>query len=503
MRLLTRIRTLARARQAPEPALPEVAQSVAIILDGNGRWAKRRRLPTAAGHRAGARTVRRIVEASIEIGIHDLAVFAFSTENWSRSEEEVDALMEIFAETIERELPDLAEQGVRVRFIGRRDRAPESLRARMDAMEDRTALNTRINLWVAFDYGGRAELVGRGGGHRRERFRREPLRSGASRSGSPDPDERRAAYLELPPLAGGVLRAGLRRQVLARLRRERSPRRTARVRLAPAPFRRTRVTNWVSRLIVAIIGVPIVLGAVYLGGWWMFALAVIAAAVALHEYWLLARPLAPLAPAGYIGAVLALVGAEVGGIDWAFGGLLTTFVVAFVLKAISDARAAATIAISGTVMGAVWIGGGLAFLILLREIPAHGRLAAITVLLAVWAGDTFAYAGGRLLGRHKMAPATSPGKTWEGFVVGSAATIFVAFVALYHQHFLTIGQSVALGVVVAVAAPLGDLFESLLKRDMEVKDTGTLLGGHGGMLDRIDALLFAAPAAYFVILAVV
>ena len=159
MNLISRIRTLARARPVAEPALPEVAQSVAIILDGNGRWARKRGLPTAAGHRAGARTVRRIVEASIDVGIHDLAVFAFSTENWSRSEEEVDALMEIFAETIERELPDLAEQGVCVRFIGRRDRAPETLRVRMDAMEDRTALNARINLWVAFDYGGRAELV--------------------------------------------------------------------------------------------------------------------------------------------------------------------------------------------------------------------------------------------------------------------------------------------------------------------------------------------------------
>jgi undecaprenyl diphosphate synthase len=157
--LLTRIRTLARVRPVAEPALPEVAQSVAIILDGNGRWAKKRGLPRAAGHRAGARTVRRIVEASIDVGIQDLAVFAFSTENWSRSDEEVDALMEIFAETIERELPDLAEQGVRVRFIGRRDRAPEELRRRMHAMEDRTELNTRINLWVAFDYGGRAELV--------------------------------------------------------------------------------------------------------------------------------------------------------------------------------------------------------------------------------------------------------------------------------------------------------------------------------------------------------
>ncbi len=159
MNLLSRIRTLARIRPLPAVDLPDVARSVAIILDGNGRWAKKRHLPTAAGHRAGARTVRKVVEAAIDVGIADLSVFAFSTENWSRSEEEVDALMEIFAETIERELPDLAEQGVRVRFIGRRDRAPEELRRRMEAMEDRTELNTRINLWVAFDYGGRAELV--------------------------------------------------------------------------------------------------------------------------------------------------------------------------------------------------------------------------------------------------------------------------------------------------------------------------------------------------------
>ena len=159
MSLLARLRTLARARPMPEPDLPEVAGSVAIIMDGNGRWARRRGLPVAAGHRAGARTVRRTVEAAIDIGIHDLAVFAFSTENWSRSDEEVDALMDIFAETIERELPDLAEQGVRVRFIGRRDRAPEELRQRMESMEDRTELNTRLGLWIAFDYGGRAELV--------------------------------------------------------------------------------------------------------------------------------------------------------------------------------------------------------------------------------------------------------------------------------------------------------------------------------------------------------
>jgi phosphatidate cytidylyltransferase len=261
------------------------------------------------------------------------------------------------------------------------------------------------------------------------------------------------------------------------------------------------MSNAVSRIVVGLIGAPIVLGVVYYGGWWVFALAAIAAAFALHEFWLLARPLAPLAPAGHIGAALALVGAEVGGIGWMIGGVLTTFLLAFALKAISGARQAATIAISGTVMGALWVGGGLAFLLLLRDLPAHGRLATFSVLLAVWGGDTLAYAGGRLVGRHKMAPRTSPGKTWEGFAFGTAATIFIAFIAYYKQGFLTIEQSIVVGVVIAITAPAGDLFESLLKRDMDLKDTGTLLGGHGGMLDRIDALLFAAPAVYFTILA--
>jgi phosphatidate cytidylyltransferase len=261
------------------------------------------------------------------------------------------------------------------------------------------------------------------------------------------------------------------------------------------------VSSFLSRLLVVAAALPIVLAAVYYGGWWLFALIAVAAGVALHEFWLLARALRPLAPAGYVGGILALVGAQLGDAGWMLGGALTTLALAFALKGISAVRQAATASISATVMGAVWIGCGLAFTLLLRDLPEHGRLAAFTVLLAVWAGDTFAYFGGRLVGRHRMAPATSPGKTWEGFVFGTAATVFVAFVTLYKQDFLTIPESLVLGAVLAVAAPLGDLFESMLKRDMQVKDTGTLLGGHGGMLDRLDALLFAVPAAYFCILA--
>ena len=158
MRLLTRIRNLRGVRLA-DPELPEVARSVAIIMDGNARWARRRRLPIAAGHRAGTRALRRTVEAAIDLGVESLAVYAFSTENWSRPPEEVELLMEIFGETIERELPDLVRQGVRVRFIGRNDRAPDELRERMDALEDETRHNERLSLWIAFDYGGRDELV--------------------------------------------------------------------------------------------------------------------------------------------------------------------------------------------------------------------------------------------------------------------------------------------------------------------------------------------------------
>jgi undecaprenyl diphosphate synthase len=142
-------------RGAPEDS----ARTVAIIMDGNGRWAERRGLPVAEGHRAGTRALRRTVEAAIDLGVETLVVYAFSTENWSRPDAEVEDLMEIFGETIERELPDLARQGVRARFLGRQDRAPEELHAQMRQLEEETARNDRLNLWIAFDYGGRAELV--------------------------------------------------------------------------------------------------------------------------------------------------------------------------------------------------------------------------------------------------------------------------------------------------------------------------------------------------------
>lgn len=263
------------------------------------------------------------------------------------------------------------------------------------------------------------------------------------------------------------------------------------------------MTNAISRLVVAAAALPLVLGLVWLGGWWLLALVAVAALVALHEFYGIARPLRPLVAAGYAGGLLALVGARAGGLEWMVAGFLATFVLAFVLNGVAETRAPSTVAISTTVLGAAWVGFGLGHLLLLRDIPRHPQLAAFTVLIAVWAADTVAYFVGRMIGRHKLAPTLSPGKTWEGFVAGSAAAIFVTFVALYQDkdHFLLVWQAILLGLVIALAAAAGDLFESALKRDLQVKDTGRLLAGHGGVLDRIDSLLFALPAAYYLIAA--
>jgi phosphatidate cytidylyltransferase len=255
----------------------------------------------------------------------------------------------------------------------------------------------------------------------------------------------------------------------------------------------------VSRVLVALVGVPVVLLIVWAGGWWLFALAGVAAVLALHEYSLMIRTLRPVILAAYTGALLSLLGAQLGGLDWTAAGFLSTMVLAFLLHWIATTRQSATVAIAATVLGAGWVGLCLAHLLLLREIPHDGKLATFTVLIAVWAGDIGAFFAGRLIGRHKLAPALSPGKTWEGFLFGAATTIFVAFVALYKEDYLSIPQSILLGAVIAVAAPLGDLFESALKRDMQVKDSGRLLAAHGGVLDRIDSLLFAAVASYYLL----
>jgi phosphatidate cytidylyltransferase len=254
-----------------------------------------------------------------------------------------------------------------------------------------------------------------------------------------------------------------------------------------------------TRILVAAVGLPLVLAALWAGGWWLFALVMPAALLAQHEFFAMTRPLRPVSLAGYAGLAGLLIAVQETELVWSIGALLATLALAFLLKGLAATQGSSTVSVGVTLLGTAWIGFGLGCVLLLRGIPDHGFVASLAVLLAIFADDTAAYFAGRAVGRHKLAPAISPGKTWEGFIFGSLAAVLVVFLALYEdrEEFLTIGESLVVGVVVALAAPLGDLFESMLKRDLGVKDSGRILAGHGGVLDRIDAILFAFPAAYF------
>jgi phosphatidate cytidylyltransferase len=164
-------------------------------------------------------------------------------------------------------------------------------------------------------------------------------------------------------------------------------------------------------------------------------------------------------------------------------------------------RAASLWGVAATLLGVWWIGIPLAHAVLLRALP-HGGGIVIDVLVGTFAGDTGAYLGGRAFGRRRLAPAISPGKTVEGLVIGIVTAIVGVWFASLYQPWLQKGDAVLIGLGVALAAPLGDLFESYVKRQAGVKDSGRVFGAHGGALDRLDATLFTAVVGYYVWLAI-
>ncbi len=198
---------LARMKGAAEPAAGGAqCKYLAIIMDGNGRWAQRKRLPVAAGHRAGAKSLRRILEHALDLGIKEVTVYSFSTENWSRPADEVAALMDLFIEMIDSQVPDLHERGARVLFVGRRDGVPPELVGRIEDAEALTAANERMTLFIAFNYGARRELLDAAAGLAAEWA---AARSAAAKSGAaaasrrPDLHRRRPSP---PPLRAGDAR---------------------------------------------------------------------------------------------------------------------------------------------------------------------------------------------------------------------------------------------------------------------------------------------------------
>jgi phosphatidate cytidylyltransferase len=166
-------------------------------------------------------------------------------------------------------------------------------------------------------------------------------------------------------------------------------------------------------------------------------------------------------------------------------------------------REGITISFAITVLGVAWIGTGFAHAVLLRDLPTHGGALLIDVLVATFLTDTAAYAGGRLFGSRKITPQISPNKTLEGLIAGFIGGTLGFWLAGLYQDWLPGIDALLMGMAIAVIAPLGDLFSSLLKRDLEIKDTGTLFGPHGGLIDRLDAVLFTVVAGYYLSIAFV
>jgi phosphatidate cytidylyltransferase len=254
-------------------------------------------------------------------------------------------------------------------------------------------------------------------------------------------------------------------------------------------------------VLVAVPAAVIAIIFVDLGGL-AFALFLIAiGAVCMHELYRMLARWRP-APAVGLAALAAMVlagryGTERDVLEVAVVTLPVTFLVVIARAQ----HAAATVSIAGTLLGVYWLGFAFAHAELLRQLQ-HGNGIIIDVLVGTFLGDTAAYFGGRLFGRRALAPTISPHKTVEGLFCGMLIAILSVFIAGAYQSWLTQGDALLLGLAVAVLGPVGDLFESIVKRDAGAKDAGNIFGAHGGALDRLDAVIFTIVAGYYVWLAV-
>ena len=253
--------------------------------------------------------------------------------------------------------------------------------------------------------------------------------------------------------------------------------------------------NLTSRILVAALLLPLAIAALWLGDWWLVALGVVAGVIAVHELCAIARDHRPVVLAAYVGVIAEILLAHLRGVEGMVIALGPIVLLTFILAAAAPVEGRSSLtSMAVTVFGIVWIGVGLGAVVVLRD---DGFSLVLAVLLGTWASDIGAYAIGRMIGRRKLAPAISPGKSVEGFVAGVVVGTAVVWWVLYGQGVVGTVDGLVLGLIVALSGPFGDLLESFVKRDLGVKDSGTILAGHGGVLDRIDAMLVTAPMALF------
>jgi len=250
---------------------------------------------------------------------------------------------------------------------------------------------------------------------------------------------------------------------------------------------------------VAVVGIPLVVAVMVLGGYAFLGACALLVLVGLHEYYSLIRPYQPNLLVGYLAGLGCVAGAFFGGLAGMALGVAGLLVLLFLWAMGGRLGQHLVGRIAITSFGVLWVAVGVAHLALLRNLE-HGLAFTVIAVAGTWTGDTFAFVIGKLLGRHRLAPRISPKKSVEGALGGLAGSIILALGVKIYCPWLPVKDAVILGFVAGLLGQWGDLFESAVKRDMHVKDSGRLLLGHGGILDRVDSLLFAGMATYWTVL---
>jgi phosphatidate cytidylyltransferase len=266
------------------------------------------------------------------------------------------------------------------------------------------------------------------------------------------------------------------------------------------PLKRGRNSSELrARVLVAVPAIAAASLIVYVGGLLFAAALLVLGWICLDELYRMTARAHPARLAGFLAMAALLIAAHFGTRDQVLLVAVAALPAAFLISLVAPRGSLAGISI--TLLGVWWIGVALAHAVLLRSLP-HGGGIVIDVLVGTFVGDTGAYLGGRAFGRRPLASRISPNKTVEGLVIGVFCAIVGVWFASLYQPWLQKGDAILLGVGVAIAAPIGDLFESYVKRAASVKDSGRVFGAHGGALDRLDAVLFSAVVSYYVWLAI-
>ena len=271
----------------------------------------------------------------------------------------------------------------------------------------------------------------------------------------------------------------------------------------PPKPRRRGTGETLKRVLVAIPWIVFAIVITAMGGAVFMAAMVFLGVIGLREFFLMARESRPLQAAGYIAVPAVIVAAHFGDSYQVLLVTAASFPLLFFLSAIRDDRDGITASMGMTVLGVIWIGIPLVHAVLLRDLPDHGGALLIDVLVGTFATDTAAYATGRLFGSHRITPRLSPNKTLEGLIGGFVIGTMAFWFAGLYQDWLSGTDALIMGACVAAIAPVGDLFESMVKRDLGIKDTGNIFGPHGGLLDRLDAVLFTIVVGYYLSVAFV